>query len=456
MDAAIAFARNVTRTRFEDLPPAAVEVTKKDILDSLGVALAGSKAPGGRQAIQLAKRWRGKRESTIIADGSKVPSVNAAWANGCLVHALDYDDIHHAAVLHAGAPVVPAALAVAEMVGNVSGKEFITAVTLGIDLECRMGLAREGPRMWLLTQAYGVFGAAAAAGRLLGLDEEKLVDALGIAYFQASGNAQAITDAAIVRGIVGGFAAKGGVLAALLAQMNVTGPRNSLEGKFGLYRLYHQGQYNPQALTVELGKRFEGVNLSFKRYPCCARNHAFIEAALELKQKHGIRPEDVETVTLFVGKDAFDEVCDPVEIRRKPPTTVDAQLSALYTVALALAGRKINLGAFSPEAIKDPVVLGIAGKVTPHLDPALSRKQMEPAVVEVRLVGGKTVRASQMEWAYAESENPMPMHDLADKFRDCASHMAKPLAPDNIEKAIGMLTGLEELDDVSRVVRLLG
>lgn len=141
MDAAFAFAKNVVNVRYEDIPPEAIEVTKKDILDTLGVIVAGSTVPGAKELVELVKEGGGKRESTIIAHGGKVPSWLAAFANGAMGHAADYDDLHEEAIVQAGTSVIPASFAIAERVGKIGGKELITAIALGIDMVCRLGLA---------------------------------------------------------------------------------------------------------------------------------------------------------------------------------------------------------------------------------------------------------------------------------------------------------------------------
>ncbi len=143
MDAAIAFAKLAAKQRYEDLPAAAIEVTKKDILDTLGTALAGSTAEGAKELIGLVEELGGKPESSVIAYGSKVPSPQAALVNGFMARSPDYDDTHDVAVIHTGTTVIPAAFAAAERKGAVSGKEFITAVALSIDMICRMGLAKQ-------------------------------------------------------------------------------------------------------------------------------------------------------------------------------------------------------------------------------------------------------------------------------------------------------------------------
>lgn len=456
MDAARAFAKNAVKIRYEDIPDEALRGTKADILDTLGTALAGSTAAGCREMASLVTEWGGKRESTLIGDGRKVLAIGAALANGAMAHALDYDDTHEKAHLHAGVSAIPAAMAVAERVGGVSGKEFLTAVTLGLDMTCRMGIANpKGPGKWvgwMLTPLYGFFGATLAAGRLLGLNEDQMVNALGIAYSQASGNEQCVVDGALTKRMQLGFAAKGGVLAALMAQKGITGAEESLEGRMGLYKTYHQGEYHPAALTHELGRRFESANLSFKPYPCCRFSHAHIDAALALAREHDIHPDEVESIVAFVDREPHI-LCDPLEVKRNPRTIVDAQFSIPYTVATAIVKREVKIGDFGPGAITNPVVIGLANKVTPVLDTTLGGREPAAAAVEI-----KTKRATfgrRIEVPYGHPQNPMSDEVLAQKFRDCASYAVKPLAEASINGLIDIIGRLEDVADMDQVFRLL-
>ena len=282
MGAELELARFVSNTKYENLTEEVVKATKRDIFDTIGVGIGGSSAPGIGQVVDYAKEMEGRESSTILTYGIKVPPASAALANGSMCHALDYDDTHDRAVLHTGPVVIPAAFAVADYIGGVSGKEFINAVTLGIEIHCRLGLATKLWIGWMLTPLYGCFGAAAAVGKLLGLGEEGLVNTWGITYSQAAGNTETIVSGGLTKRLQAGFAANSGVVAGLLARKGITGAENSFEGKAGIFNLYQRGEYEAGALTEALGKTFEVTNLSFKPYPCCRFNHSSIAAALEI------------------------------------------------------------------------------------------------------------------------------------------------------------------------------
>jgi 2-methylcitrate dehydratase PrpD len=456
MDAAFTLARNTVNVTYNDLPPVAVDMTKKDILDVLGTAVAGSAAPAAEEIAGLIKEWGGKQESTVIGFDCIVPSPSAAFINATMGHALDYDDTHDRAGLHAAVTVVPAAFAVAQRRGGVSGKEFITAVALGIDIVCRMGLASEltlKESGWVYTPIYGFFGATAAAGKILGLDEAKMVNAFGIAYSQTAGNFQAIDDAVLTKRIQPGFASRAGVLSALLAERGITGAQNSIEGDYGIYNVYHRGHYDPQALTSELGKVFEVANISFKPYPTCRGDHASIDATLALVREHDIKPEDVEEITVSSGE-MTQLQSHPLERKRRPQRIPDAQYNIPYTVATAVVKRKVSISDFTLEAIQDPEVLKMADKVSPRLVPELSRHAMEPAIVEIKTRGG--AYSKRVDYPKGSPQNPMAMDELAGKFRDCAAHGKRRMPLQQVERVIQLVSTLDEVDGVEQIIRLLG
>jgi len=264
MDAIQLFAKNFIRITYKDLPQDIIEVTKKEVLDFLGVALAGYASPGVKELADLVAEWGGKEESTVIYYKRKVPAPMAAWANATMGHGLDFDDVHDLAVLHPGVAVIPACMAIAERKGKVSGKDFITTVAVGVDMICRLTLATwpgydpaipetrnlafQAERVkhgWHFTTIMGYLASAGAVGKLLGLDEERMINAFGIAFHQCSGSHQGRDDGAHTKKLGPGFSVRAGVAAALMAQRGITGPKNVLEGHFGLYKMYFQGGYDP-------------------------------------------------------------------------------------------------------------------------------------------------------------------------------------------------------------------
>ncbi|MBI4329782.1 MAG: MmgE/PrpD family protein [Chloroflexi bacterium] len=456
MDASQAFANNVANLKFEDIPDDAVRAAKISILDTLGIILAASSlATGSRELVDFVKEGGGKEESSILGFGGKVPSYMAALANGAMAHSLDYDDVHESAQVHAGVTIVPGSLAVAERVGKVDGKQFITAVVLGADFACRLSLAAAPrPRGWQPTPVFGFFGVAAAASKFLGLNAETVQNALGIAYSQAAGNAQPITDAALTKRTQAGFAAKGGIISALMAQKGITGATNSLEGEFGFYKVYWGGKYNREVLTGDLGKRFEVSNLTFKPYPSGRSTHSSIDATLAMVRENDLKPQDIESITVSKSAIAVKVVGSPIERKRRPENVVDAQFSLPYTIATAAVKRRVGLGDFTPEAIRDPAVLEMAQRVNVRLNPEFNPLDFHPGITEIMTKGGKAF-SMRVDVPYGNPEKPIPQEGLLQKFAECASYAIKPLPKKNLKRVVEMIMKLEDLEDMASLVRLL-
>jgi 2-methylcitrate dehydratase PrpD len=458
MTAITRFVKHFIDTRYEDLPPAAVESAKKEVLDSLATALGGSGKAGVKELVDMVKEWGGKKQSTIITYGMKCPAPNAAQVNGTMIHALDYDDGHQSALVHTGCVTVSTAFAVAERKGKVSGKELITAIALGGDFMARLGLAGRSEKTalssgWHPTTLFGHFGAATIAGRLMGLDQERMINALGLAYHQAGGAGSGVSDGALAKRMGPGFAARAGITAALMAERGITGERDPLEGKTGLFNTYMGGDYDPEVLTADLGTRFEGVNIGDKPYPCCGLIHACVDAVLALKSRYKIEVEQINEIIAYGGKSIYD-LAQPPEIKRNPRTIIDAQFSVPWVVATAVVRGKVTIDAFTDEAIKRQEILDIAQKVSGRLVPEMDRHGVGPGGVIIKMKGGEEYR-EEVEHCLGSAERPMSLDDITKKFRECAAASLKPLPKQTIDKVIDMVGRLEKLDDATEIIRLL-
>jgi 2-methylcitrate dehydratase PrpD len=455
MDAAYLFAKNFVNTKYENLPPEVVDATKKEILDLLGVALGGANQPGATHVCALVKEWGGKEESSIIGSRQKVPAPNAAQANATMAHALDFDDVHEAAVMHPGIASIPVVLAVGEAQGRLSGKDLITSTALGVDMMCRLALATTPGKSpidlgWHLTSVFGFMGAAATAARVMGLDEESIVHAIGIGYHQCGGNGQCVKDGALAKRLGPGFAIKGGITAALLAKAGVTGAKNSLEGEWGFYRQYMHGDYSREILTADLGKRFEGVNVAIKPYPCCRGIHPAIDASLALALEENIQSTDIKEIVLSVTDAHMALLCQPLDAKCTPRSPVDAQFSIPWGVASAIVGKRVGLDDFTGDAIKNHEVLDVTRKMRVEVDNGLHKPGPEPTRVKVITKEGRAF-TRVVENPLGSLERPMSFGDCARKFRDCA----KGLDSERIDRIVQMVAGLEQMDDAQEIIRLL-
>ena len=457
MDRIDNLANYVTETRFEDLSPETVEATKKLILDGLAVALGGSSREGVFELLDCLRESGGKPESTVWVFGDRMPAVSASQVNAMMMHALDYDDVYDKAVLHCGVVAIPVALAMAERLGGVSGKDIITAVAVGSDICARLTLAVTISVFelgWHYTTLHGNFNAAATAGKLMHLNTDEMVNAFGLAYHQAGGNYQSLHDGSLGKRIGPAFASRDGIMAALLAQRGVTGPRNIIDGKAGLYKVYHRGHFDPDILLNKLGTFNELRNLSLKPYPCCRGVHPSIDGALNLAREHHLTPDEIDQVRIQVGKGIFYLVCEPVLDKQNPKTIVDAQFSIPWAVGWALKHGRVGMSAFTAGSIKDPEVLALSNKVFPEVDGSLQSIGLSPAVVTVRTKDGR-VLTSRIDKPYGAPETPMSMEDIRYKMLDCADLSAKKFSNSRLDDIVRTITSLELLEDAAELVGLL-
>jgi 2-methylcitrate dehydratase PrpD len=452
MDLAYNLTHHVVQLKFDDLPKNVVRITKKFILDTLGTMVAGSTAPGCSEVVQQVKEWGGKPESTIMLYGGKVPAPNAALCNSMMSHALDFDDTHDIATLHANVSTLPAALATAEATtGEVSGKDLITAVALGVDMTSRLGLGVVGPLMWNLTSLTGYFGATVAAGKILGLEEEVFHNALGIVYSQCAGNLQCAFDGALVKRMQPGFAAHGAITSCVLAQRGITGAKDIFDGSKGFINVYFRGNYDRIRVLDGLGTVFEGANLSHKLYPCCRYTHATIDATLDIVQHNQIDPNDVVEIIAHVTQDIADHVGRPFELRESPQ--VDAQFSVAYTTAISILKKDVFIDDFLAEnVVSNRRAHELAKKVRIIVDQEPIEKGLTPCTVEIRTKNGGQYRSS-VDILRGDPRKPISFDDIADKFRKCAAFSVIPIPDTKINEIIGIAGQLEDLRNINRLTR---
>src|SRR5579883_997789 len=320
------------------LPDAALEHTRRAVLDWLGSALAGSIEPPARMAQRVAASFGASDEATIFsAPRSSAPA--AAFANGVASHILEYDDVHKGSTLHAAAPVIPAALAVAER-EHANGGAFLLAVALGYEAALRVGEAVNPShyRFWHPTGTAATFGAAAAAGSLLGLNADQMQNALGSAGTQAAGLWEFNAEGAMSKHLHPGKAALNGLIAADLARAGFTGASRVLEGDRGFFRAMSQA-HDASRITDGLGRQWKIAENCYKLHSCCGHTHTAIDVALDLRPSAGIAGIEIETYG-----PGFEIVK-----QMNPRTPYQAKFSIAYCVAAALAEGRAGLEQFSDD-----------------------------------------------------------------------------------------------------------
>ncbi len=452
--------RHLTRTRFKDLPPGAVRQCKLLIMDSLGVSIPGSRAPGCPEVADLALKWgyaHADKGARILIHGQTPPPPLAALANSTMMHALDFDDTLDASALHTFVTVLPAAMAVSGARDKVSGEEFITALVLGVDLICRLSWAISRPLSWIRTATCGGFGAAAAAGRLLGLDEDAMANALGIVYSQISGNAQGLIEGRLVKRMQPGFAAQAGVTAAYLAQSGITGSRAFLSGEYGFYSLYEQGEYDPEPITRDLGTHWAVTDLSIKPYPACRMTHSAIDAALKLRsglldQDGRLDPSTIKSIQITASSMVAQMVGKPFCPGSSPQ--VDAQFSIPYTVATALLKGKVFLEDFEDQAVCDPKIRALADKVTVTASSDLLPKDLFHArmIITPRDAG---IFEAVVDTPLGNPARPMSIDQCKKKFSDCIAFSGLTFDQDWQNQLLDEVENLETLENVNHIQEMM-
>ncbi len=457
-DVGYSFASTIVGTTYDQLPEKAVEAAKKSILDTLGVmAAASGTTPALGGVVEVVREMGGKPESTVIGFGGKFPAMMAAFANGAMVHCLDYDDVEFETLYHPSSAVMPAGFAAAERVGSVGGRDFITAVALGQDLGIRLARAipvqRKPP--WHRSVVMGTFASAATAARILKLDQERVVDSMGIAFCQTAGSLELRWGVGTaLGGMYSAFPAKAGVLSAILAERGVSGLKNCFEGKAGLFNLYFEGKYDRVKLTNELGRRFLGGETGFKPWPACAATNTYVVGVTALMKENSLRAEEVDRVTVYCG-DFARTLCEPLAARQKPAAAIDAKYSIPYTVAVAALKGNVLIDDYEPAMLGDPAILQMARRVEPKFEEAFNITDgVPPGAIEIRTKQGETF-SRKVTLPYGHPGNPLTWEGIKSKFRDCVKHSIHPIPRDTVEKIIESVEGLERSRDVGEIVRLL-
>ena len=457
-DLGIRFAEHAVSTDFESLPTEAVAAAKYSLLDTVGVMLcaSGLSAPAAA-VVDLARDWGGKPESTLVGFGGKVPAVTAAFVNGAMSHALDYDD-HLPEGAHPSVSLVPATLAIAERKGGVTGKDLLTAIAVGQDIFARIRRNVRWKEDWFITPVIGAYAAAASCSKLLGLGKLQTLDAFGAASCQSASTMQlAFGTGGDLRGMYAAFSAKAGVLSALLAQAGVRGTSTPFEGRAGFLPTYF-GEWDRDAMLAELGKDYQGSSILYKLWPCCGMTHAYIHSALELMGGGG-RANEIRKVEL-IGGDSTKRLAEPPDSRRHPATELDAKFSLPYTVALALVTGTVRVGDFSEKRLSDPEIGAMADKIAFVEDPDTRFSwdgELPSAAVRITLEDGETLyRETTHDKTPGAALKPLDWAQLVGKFSDCAAHAAKPLPTDTLERLVRGIDDIASLNDVSVLAGLLG
>lgn len=446
-------ARYVAEGPVDALPGHAREAARELFLDTVGVMLAGAREPVAALARTVAADLGGNPQALVVGTRERTSVTSAALLNGAAAHALDLDDSHHPGYLHPSAVLVPAVLAVAEQ-RHADGRHAVAAYLYGLETIAAVGSAinlRHYELGWHATATIGTLAAAAATAKLIGLPVPETRAALAIAASQAGGVRRNF--GSMTKPLHAGFAASGGVLAALLAERGATAGDAVLEGERGLFDLVAgPGKWDAAAATHCLDGSFslsvEGLGI--KRFASCGVTHAPIEAALRLRSEHGVRPEDVESLELVVNP-----LATQIATYHEPSSGLEAKFSLPHCVALALVRGKAGLADFTDELAADAGLGALRRRVRVSTDPAigLEAHMSFGCRLVARLAGGSTViaevPAARGKWAGERLTHA----EVVRKYEACAA--AGGLDAAAAARCRELLEALEELRDVAELADAL-
>ncbi len=448
MDVTAKLAQFVTTIAYGDLPGKAVKTSKVAVRDCLGVALAGSREEDARSVSAIARQENAREETTVLGQGFKTSALNAALANGTAAHALDFD--HSFTMMgQPTAPIVPATFALGEALG-ASGRRVIEAYAAGFEVTAKLvhSLRDSKHDGWHAPSTLGSFGAAAACGKLLGLDAAQMQMALGITASLASGivaNFGTMTKPLHV-----GLGARNGVLAAKLARGGYTANSKAIEGGFGFYQVLHPDTTIHEQAIEELGRSYALMTdgLRIKPYPCGGLTHRVIDSVLEFRAAQSLTAEMIERIDVDVVKHTFDRI-----VFRVPQTGIQGKFCMPYLVARAILDGKIGLNIFTDSAVRDESVLKLAERVQMNLDPNLRKTDAagRPCRVTIRLKNSQ-VFTREAQHAKGGPENPMSESELREKFTECAR---EAIDPSKAAQALDYIEDLENIDDIRPLCGIL-
>jgi len=437
-------AEFVGRTRFEDLPEDVVHQVSRSVIDCLAVSLGGLEHPSLPIYLKLADTLGGEQHARIWGMQRKVSVAQAALINGHLAHVLDFDDSYmpEVTILHGNAPVMPAAMAVAEWL-ELGGRDFMLAFALGFEVAARTALAAGRAlydARWHVTGMVGPIGAAVAAGKLLGLDQQRLVWAIGVAASQTGGMGH--SHGSYTKAFHAGRGAQAGVLSALLARDGFTSGPDPLTGHQALLAVM-PSDGNLEGLLSGLGERWELRQAAFKAYACGIVQHPLLDGVVSLRDEYRLAPEDVEAIEARVNP-----AVGMATGKREPRTGLDGKFSVYHSAAIALIDGGAGPEQYTDARVNDPVVQRLRGRVSIDVDPAVRKDEVH---LRILLRDGRALER-HVEHATGTAKNPLTDRQLKRKFR----LLAEPrLGSEGYDRALETIARLPQLADVGELTAQL-
>jgi 2-methylcitrate dehydratase PrpD len=424
----------------EDLPANVRKEGARTLLNWVGVAIGGSHHQTVDIAVAALAPFSGPQKASLLGRSERFDVMNAAFINGVASHIFDYDDTHLKTIIHPAGPVVSAILALAEL-QPVSGKDFLNALVLGVETECRIGNSVYPNHYdvgWHITGTAGVFGAAAASGKLLGLNKQQMVWALGLAASQPVGLRESF--GSMNKSFNPGRAAANGLFAALLAQKNYTSSDGMIEAKRGWANTISTKQ-DYKEITEGLGQHYEAALNTYKPFACGIVMHPAIDAAIQLRNQNKFAADQIERIDLKVHPLVLE-----LTGKKTPQEALEGKFSIYHAVAVALVEGAGGEKQFSDRAVRDPVIVGLRSKVLPVVTSGIKPEQVDMSVV---LKDGRTLH-KYIEHAVGSLEVPMTDQQLEVKFADLAEGI---LPAARIRQVMDLCWNVENLASAAEIAR---
>lgn len=441
-----------SRLSYRDLPPEVVAKCRLCVLDALGCILHGSTLPWTRIVQDMVLEQGGAPQATLIGTSHRTSVSQAVLVNSTAGHGFEFDDAHTRASMHAGSIAVSAALALAEWRSGVSGRDFIAALVAGYEAGLRVGMAGAGnifKRGFHSAAVCGVFVAAAAAGRVIGLDADQMQHAFGVAGSLAAG-LMAAQEGAMVKRLHSGRAAQTGVYAALLAKRGFTGIPDVLEAPFGGFFSVMTDRHEPGALTAGLGESWETLAVGFKPYATAGAIHSSLQALDQIMSEHDLSADDIDRILVRCTTYCCRHVAWPY----RPQGVASAQLNLYYALAVMALDRGAMIEQFREDRLADPRILSFMPRIRVEPEPrfdAMGNAFRYAVSLTVQTRGGASYTRESL-YRPGTRENPVSEEQLHAKFVRLAQ-CALPV--DQVNALLGMVDDLEQLDDIGRMSCLL-
>ena len=442
-------ADSIVQLEYRRFSKEVIEKAKQCLVDTLGTAISGSLTTEAKVARRIAQKLNPKQEATLISGSGKVGVLEAAMANGIMSHVLELDDGNRYAQGHPGVVTIPAVLALAEK-KSMKGRDIIPAIVAGYEVFGRVGAAGNPShfnRGFYTTGTCGTFAAAAAAGRLLRLNQSQMVSALGIAGSQAAGLFAFMGDGSMTKTLQAGKAAQNGILSALLAQEGFTGPAYILEDKRGFFKACADS-FNSDRVLEGLGERFEIMTTYVKYHASCRHSHAPIDALLDIRARAPLNPWEIEKVFIHTYTIAA-KLIDGKDVT----TPISGKMSLPYSAAVAILHGQVGLDEFGPKVLNDPAVRCLMEKVEVYADPELDKlvPDHRGARAEILLKNGRKLTSTIID-PKGEPENPGTASDIYNKFWLLAGSIFNNA---KVQKILDKIKNLERVKDISELNILL-